>query len=149
VTETASEIIPLFGQHHAVIQRVLAWSTLTPSGTLDLSLGAGAYVGNRLNAFTTIILAGLITALVAYYLVRGQSDGIRWLMHAYAAAVVSVVLIFSVKFFRSGSTPERWDVAPVAGVATVALIGTTSFLRRSKKPSTAGTKGIERHGDGN
>ncbi len=142
MTQTASEIIPLFGPHHAVIQRVLAWSTRTLSGTLALSLMTGAYVGNPLNAFTTITMAGLITVLVVYYLVRWPFDGIRWLMYAYAAAVVSVVLIFSVPFFRSGSTPGLWDVAPIFGVATVVLIGTTSFLRRSKKPSTAATKGI-------
>jgi hypothetical protein len=144
VTETAREIIPLFGQ-----QRVLSWSTLTLSGTLAWGPMTGAHVGNPLNAFPTITMAALLTVPVAYYLVRWQFDGAPWLLYAYAAAVVSVVLIFSVEFFRSGSTPRLWDVAPIVRVATVVLIGTTSFLRRSQKPSRAAAKGIYGHGDGN
>jgi hypothetical protein len=144
VTETAREIIPLFGQ-----QRVLSWSTRTLSGTLARGLMTGAYVGNPLNACSTITMAALLTLPAASSLVRWQFDGARWLLYVYAAAVMSVVLIFSVKFFRSGLTPRLWDVAPVVRVATDVLIGTASFLRRSQKPSRAATKGIYAHGDGN
>jgi Na+/melibiose symporter-like transporter len=141
VIETVNEIVPLFGRPHAVVQRILAWSTLTLSVTFAWGLTIGAYVGNPWNVFTTITVAALLTVLIAYYLARWQLDGIRWLVYTYAAVVVSVVLIFAVKFFRNGSTSGLWDFAPIVGVATVVLGGTTSLLRRHKKRSAASTKG--------
>jgi NADH:ubiquinone oxidoreductase subunit 5 (subunit L)/multisubunit Na+/H+ antiporter MnhA subunit len=141
VIQTANEIVPLFGRHHAVVQRVLAWSTLTLSVTFALGLTIGAYVRNPWNVFPTITVAGLVPVLVGYDLARWQLDGIRWLMYTYATVVVSVVLIFAVKFFRNGSTSGLWEVAPIVGVATVVLGGTTWLLRRSQKRSVASTKG--------
>jgi hypothetical protein len=140
--ETANEMVPLLGQRHALIQRVLAWSALVLSAPLALSLILGAYIGNRWNNLTTVAIAGLVTVLVAYYLARWQLNGVRWLMYAYAGMVVFVVAVFVVKFPLNGSASGLLVVAPIVGVAIVVLGEVSSFLRRSEKRSAAPGKRI-------